>query len=71
MDPTLVSFLTSLGSMLLEDLGPLIQKLIEGAAVGKSPEEVLADEDVAKIIPAQWHVIVTMAAQRAKYAPGA
>lgn len=65
----LETFLVALIGELAADLIPLIEKLVEGAQQGKSPIDVLAEEDVATIVPPQFKVALMMAAQRAKYDP--
>jgi len=63
----LETFLIALIGELAQDLVPLIEKLIEGAATGRSPVDVLADESVVGIIPERWKIVLAMAAQKAKY----
>lgn len=65
----LQTFLVALVGELATDLVPLIEKLVEGAAAGRSPVEVLADESVVDILPPQFKTMILIASQRAKYAP--
>jgi hypothetical protein len=63
----LEQFLVALVGEIAADLAPIVEKLVEGAIAGKTPVEVLADENVVAVVPDRWRLALVIASQREVY----